>query len=152
MLEPTGKVRSGRPEYRLAQDYTRSWRTGLINESVTVPRGYVTDLASIPDLPRFLKLRNWSPDGPWRNAAIVHDWLYSVGIGPARCSPAWRAREAIARWRADRIFRRLMVDDGVDRLTLEAFYAAVRAGGIAAFGRPEPINDDLVRRYWIGRD
>lgn len=40
--------------------------------SIKIPEGFETDLASIP---RFL--RWWlSPDGPWVQSAVMHDWLY----------------------------------------------------------------------------
>lgn len=40
---------------------------------LTVPKGFVTDLASIPEILQYLGIE---PDGPWREAAVLHDLLY----------------------------------------------------------------------------
>ncbi|MCK9363811.1 MAG: DUF1353 domain-containing protein, partial [Syntrophales bacterium] len=46
---------------------------GNTNERIVVPKGFVTDFASIPE-----KLWSWglSPHGRYSRAAIVHDYLY----------------------------------------------------------------------------
>ena len=54
--------------WTLAQDYTRETSLG----TVTVPAGFVTDLASVPNqvwhaFPKF---------GKWTGAAVIHDFLY----------------------------------------------------------------------------
>lgn len=85
-------------------------------ESVEVPAGFVTDLASIP-----WYLWSWLPNnGPYMHAAIIHDWLY------------WdqgRPREE-----ADNILWVDMTDLNVGYLKRQAIYRGVRLGGGSAWG------------------
>lgn len=79
---------------------------------VDVPRGFVTDLASIP---RFL----WAvlnKVGLYGNAAIFHDWLY------------WQ--QTCSREVADQVFDRAMYDMGVDAATRRSIWSAVRVFGV----------------------
>ena len=65
-------IRAGRSLWALQRDL--SYTTGDTSDVITVPAGFVTDLASIPRLV-------WSfypPDGPWVKAAIIHDFLYDT--------------------------------------------------------------------------
>lgn len=78
---------------------------------VDVPKGFVTDLASIPN---YL----WSvlqKTGRYGNAAIYHDWLY------------WQ--QDVHRSVADRVFDRAMHDMGVDPSTRRLIWAGVRVFG-----------------------
>ncbi len=78
---------------------------------VDVPRGFVTDLASVPwYLWSFL-----NKTGLYGNAAIYHDWLY------------WQ--QANPRHVADNVFERAMNDMGVGTVTRNVIYLAVRARG-----------------------
>lgn len=79
--------------------------------SVLVPKGFVTDLASIPRLFWSLVPR----DGPYIYSAIIHDYLY------------WSQQEA--RDRADLTFKFSMQDFQVGTTTIEAVYRAVRSFG-----------------------
>jgi hypothetical protein len=82
---------------------------------ITVPTGFVTDFASIPRA-------FWSvlvPTGRYGRAAIVHDYLY------------WE--QTCTREQADRILLLGMTESGVDRVTREAIYAAVRLAGHTAW-------------------
>ncbi len=83
---PTGEHRGPRPTYRLTDPVT--------GESVTVPIGFVTDFVSAPEW-----VRKRLPLAKMARAAVVHDWLYC-------CTD-------VSRWKADRIFRRIMKQDGV---------------------------------------
>jgi hypothetical protein len=67
------KPGTDRPLYVIAKPFEYCYdKTGDV---ITVPRGFVTDLASIPSpVSVFLK-----PDGPYAQAAIVHDYLYAGG-------------------------------------------------------------------------
>jgi hypothetical protein len=81
---------------------------------VAVPRGFVTNFASIPWFFR----RILPPDGPWQQAAVVHDYLYS--------------RPDVSRFLADAIFRELMPECEVcwwQRVVM--FYAVRLFGGRA---------------------
>lgn len=82
---------------------------------VSVPVGFVTDLASIPPL-FWTALR---PDGEYAHAAIIHDYLY------------WT--QTTTRENADRIFRSAMESLRIDPATITAIYAAVRVGGGAGW-------------------
>jgi uncharacterized protein DUF1353 len=78
---------------------------------VTVPVGFVTDLASIPRI--FFSLLR--PDGEYTYPAIVHDYLYWTQTG--------------TRENADQILKMGMEDFKVDKVTIATIYNAVRAGG-----------------------
>lgn len=84
-------------------------------KAVTVPPGFVTDLASIPRI--FYSLLR--PDGEYAYAAVVHDYLYWTQT---------RSREE-----ADHIFKMAMQDFEIGAVTIETIYRAVRHGGKAAW-------------------
>jgi hypothetical protein len=78
---------------------------------VGAPRGFVSDLASVPRLLWFL----FPPSGNYAPAAIIHDWLY--------------AAQTVSRARADWIFLDAMRAEGVNWFARWALYFGVRAGG-----------------------
>lgn len=100
-------------------------------ETITVPAGATTDLASIPRVVSNI----FPPDGPWAKAAVVHDWLYiTKGTcvlgdfnGRTRANPYTRAE-------ADKILKEAMTVLGVPSWKRSIIYAAVRVGGKSAFG------------------
>lgn len=80
-------------------------------KSVEVPSGFVTDLASIPQI-------FWSAlprDGKYIFPAIIHDYMYWVQDRP--------------REEADDIFRIGMTEFGISSVLINAIYWSVRAGG-----------------------
>lgn len=82
-----------------------------------VPRGFVTDFASVPRL-------LWTLLPPWGRytaAAVVHDWLYFAQV--------------TTRAEADWVFLELMRRGGVAWCVRWAMYSGVRAGGWVAWGR-----------------
>ena len=82
---------------------------------ITVPAGFVTDLASIPRA-------FWSllpPHGRYAKAAIIHDWLYATGIG--------------GREYADDVFLEAMEVLGVSPWKRKTMYWAVRAFGASRY-------------------
>jgi hypothetical protein len=84
--------------------------------AITVPEGFVTDLASIP---RIL----WDflpPDGSYAPAAIVHDYLYTV-------TPYDRAT-------CDKILLEAMAALGVPIYERDIIYGGVRLGGQSFYG------------------
>jgi hypothetical protein len=95
---------------------------GYINErtgrQVWVPAGYVTDFASIPRVGRWLI----PPFGRHAIAAVVHDWLYSIG-------------EPGGRDEADDIFRDALDELGVDMARRNIMHGAVRAFGAGGYDR-----------------
>lgn len=85
--------------------------------AVSVPTGFVTDLASVP---RIL----WSkypPTGRYAYAAVIHDYLYWFQTG--------------TREEADEILRAAMSDAKVDKDTVSDFYNALSLLGGAAWDR-----------------
>lgn len=89
-----------------------------IGRTVWVPAGYVTDFASIPRVGRWLI----PPFGRHAIAAVVHDWLYSVG-------------EPGGRGPADDIFRDALDELGVDVARRNVMHGAVRAFGAGGYAK-----------------
>jgi hypothetical protein len=86
---------------------------------IVVPRWYVTDFASVP----WYGQAFIDPQGPTARAAIVHDWLYTIG-------------EPGKREEADQIFLRAMLKYGVQPFQANVAYQAVRLGGEKGYGLP----------------
>lgn len=105
------------------------FRIGRSTEVITVPRGFVTDLASTP---RFL----WSAlprTGAYMAPAVLHDYLY------------WDQR--CARKQADEIFRIEMADFGVDATVARLIFAAVDELGSAAWSDNAAAQTRGVTRF-----
>jgi hypothetical protein len=101
-------------------------------DQITVPPGFVTDLASIP---------RWAwtllpPDGPWVKAAVIHDFLYQTkGTGVWKGHPSGNTRPApYTRAEADGILREAMADRQVGPVARNLIWAAVRVGGGGGWG------------------
>jgi len=101
---------------------------------IVVPRWYVTDFASVPWYGQGFV----DPQGPTARAAIVHDWLYTIG-------------EPGKREEADAIFLRAMLKYGVPPFQANLAYKAVRLGGDKGYGLPtdwkftDPKRQDLAQ-------
>lgn len=107
-------------QYILKEDFKY-----LVNELlITVPKGFVTDLASIPR-PLWIF---FPPFGKYNEAAVVHDYLYSV-----------QNTTGLNRKLADKIFKFIMKECGVDCATREVLYLGVRNFG-SVFWKKEKIN------------
>lgn len=94
-----------------------TWRSNepQSSESVTAPRGFVTDLASIPTA-------LWGllpPSARYSYPAIIHDYLYWF----QPCSREW----------ADLVFKTAMEDLQVSGPKVFTIYNSVRAGGQSAW-------------------
>ena len=76
-----------------------------------VPRGFVTDLASIPALLRPI----FSRTGLSRKPAVFHDHMYSV---------KWKTRK-----RCDESFKEMLLARGVSKGVANIYYWGVRLGG-----------------------
>lgn len=94
----------------LLEDYIYS----INGYDITIFKGFVTDGASVPHSLQWL----YNPFGRYIKAAVVHDFLYSC-----------YNNTGINRTLADKIFRYIMQETGVDNRTVRRFYAAVRAFG-----------------------
>ncbi|MFT3724777.1 MAG: DUF1353 domain-containing protein [Hyphomonadaceae bacterium] len=88
--------------------------------AVAVPQGYVTDFASIPGFVQWLI----SPFGKHSEAAVVHDWLYTLGD----------KKNKKGRRLADLTFKRALKIVGVGFFRRNIMYLAVRAGGASGYG------------------
>lgn len=102
---------------------------------IVVPRGFITDLASIPRPLRGVLNQN----GPSRRAGVLHDYLY--------CS------QPCSRSEADGLFRFALACDGVGPVTRTTFWSGVRAGGWIywnkrAAGRGLNREDFVPPGYW----
>ena len=93
--------------------------SAVLNRTVTVPAGFLTDLASIP---RPL----WNilpPVGKYDEAAVVHDLLYQ------QAPDGWMRAQAVA------VLREAMEVCGVNALQRWMIYQGVRAGGWVVWRR-----------------
>jgi hypothetical protein len=116
---------------------------------ITVPKGFVTDLASVPRWAWFLI----PPDGPWVKAAIIHDYLYSTGgTGIWKKHPASITRaEPYSRLETDRIMREAMENRGVGWFKRNLIYLAVRIGGAGGWrDNRGSVVTPAVERYVTG--
>lgn len=91
-----------------------------VNGSVTVPKGFVTDGASVPRA-LWMFVPSW---GRYSRAAVVHDYLL-VRIESGTPHPL-----AMTRKDADFVFKRAMENCGVNRGRRWFMFLAVRAYGI----------------------
>ena len=86
----------------------------LIRECISIPKGFVTDFASIPRLP--LTWIVGSPaTGKYRRAAVVHDYLYF--------------KKETDRDICDKVFREAMEEDNTPSWKKNIVYSAVRLFG-----------------------
>lgn len=81
------------------------------SREITVPAGFITDLASTPRIAWNL----FPPDGSYLKAAICHDFAY--------------AKKIMSRKEADEMFLEAMKAAGVSWVSRWIVYSAVRAGG-----------------------
>lgn len=131
----TGTLVMGRfadPTYYLIQPFSWSPKPGSDAagkfEPVRVPAGFVFSFDGIPQV-------FWSmlrPDGPFAQAAVVHEYLY------------WT--QTRSRAEADEIFRLAMQDLSIDPKTVAVLSAAVRAGGQVAWDANAKLKASGERR------
>lgn len=124
-------VRDGRTLWALGKAF--GYRTDIGGAGlITVPAGFVTDLASIP---RILT-SGLPPDGPWVQAAVIHDALYFCRGG----ANLWYGRRIIdratpyTRAESDDILREAMADLNVGVVQRNLIWSGVRVGGSRSFG------------------
>ena len=101
-------------KFELFSDYMYRTREYIIK----VPKGFVTDYASISKLLRAIVL----PYGKHSGASVVHDWLYS-----SNCNLD------ISREKADKIFLEILKEEKVSFLLRALMYFAVRKFGKSRF-------------------
>ena len=104
-VRPSGNSRA----FILVEPMT--YEIGTTGVAITVPAGFVTDYASIPE-------RLWgiySPHDQYSRAAVIHDYLY------------WS--QLCTRLQADNLFMIAMKESDVPKGTRDVVYLFVRAGG-----------------------
>jgi hypothetical protein len=82
----------------------------ILDETIEVPTGFFTDFASVPRVARVFITGH----GKDRWAAVVHDYLYSIGFH---------------RKTADEVFLEAMAVSDVNYFKRKLMYRAVRTGG-----------------------
>lgn len=126
-LKDTVTLRDGEDaNYVVGEDYTVEIRVDGAVWGITVPRGLITDLTSVPAPLRIIASRV----GPWLEAAIVHDYLYIAWQDVPGLTPRDRDRAF-----ADLVMLRTMEAAKVGVVKRRLIYAAVRAFGGFAFRR-----------------
>lgn len=114
-------------DYIVAQDYTVAYKLDGAERRLTVPRGLITDLASVPRAARSIVGRV----GPHLEASIVHDFLYVAW----QDVPDRGAREADRRF-ADDLLRAGLIAANVGAFKRWAMYQAVRDFGAGVYRSP----------------
>jgi hypothetical protein len=105
-----------------------TYTIGVSQDSITVPAGFVTDFASIPQALQSIIRAN----GPYILPAVVHDYLY------------WN--QGCSREQADRIMLLAMIENEVREIHRFAIHDAVRiAGGFAWNDNARDRADGFVR-------
>jgi len=96
-----------------------SYVSDKLGKTITVPRGYVTDFASIPRA-AWAALDPEDPIIAW--PSVIHDYLYS-------CKGTLPDGTTYIREQADAVLREAMEFCGASLFKRETVYEAVRAGG-----------------------
>lgn len=100
-------------------------------ELIVVPPGFVTDLASVPQLVWTF----YPPDGPWAKAAVIHDFLYwTKGTGEWHDHVGITRDKPYSRKEADDILKEAMADRKVGKWERFVIWSSVRLGGGGGWG------------------
>ncbi|MEO1656713.1 MAG: DUF1353 domain-containing protein [Pseudomonadota bacterium] len=118
-LKSVGQDIDGRRLARLNTDWFYCDRSTSPNRIILVPKGYVTDFISRPPQLFFVDI-----EGFRREAAVLHDWLYAMGI-----------QSGVTRDEADQLLRQALLENGDSKLVSNLFYGAVQRNGQDAYGR-----------------
>jgi len=110
MMKPIQLETIGR-KFRVSHPY----RCSVCGYHINIKAGFVTDLASVPRVFRWI----FSVTGSYTGAAIIHDWLYYSG--------------KISRDKSDLLFLCAMERAKVGFVTRWCLYSAVRLGGWVAW-------------------
>lgn len=125
-------TRDGRHLWAIFQAASFQPATGSIaGDNITLHKGAVTDLASIPRLVSNV----YPPDGPWLEAAVFHDLCYQTHgsfilwnrPGHTRAAPYTRAE-------CDDLLRQGMAALSIPAFQRVSIYEAVRLGGGKGWG------------------
>lgn len=115
------------------------WQSASMH--VIVPKGFITDLASIPRGLRAI----FDVSGPSRRAAVLHDWLY--------CEALDANGKSVTRRQADSLFREALADCGVGIVGRNLYWAGVRTFGEAYWDErttnPTNLDDFVPLGYFV---
>lgn len=141
-------------KYELVEDYECYWNDSGVVHRLLVPKGNISDGASIPRM--FWGLIGLRPDGLIRAGALIHDYLYAYeGALPEGAHSTyegdfddfmrdyWLPKKAsmpvmdafepnsarFTRKEADQILRQLALSAEMKDFRVKIIYAAVRIGG-----------------------
>lgn len=113
---------------------------------VVAPKGFVTDLASVPERLHFI----FKPDGEYAPAAVLHDMIYQSIKGDTMILADDVDTELLnvhhTRLFADRLFLKAMGACNVDRLSRHLIYTGVRLGGASSYG-----GEPMAETYGVSR-
>lgn len=133
-LDPLDVRAYGKNEWILLVRY--AYKTNIFDPekyiTITAPRGFINDLASIPRLFQSLIPKV----GRHRGAAVIHDWLYYK-------RGQYSLRRKLTRKQCDQVFLDGMKTANVWWLRRWTMYQAVRAGGWV-YWRKKPKNDRVI--------
>lgn len=104
------------------------YASDVANRIITVPKGFQTNLASVPRVPFIYELVGNTSS----KAAVVHDWLYSSYEVP--------------RVMADRILNEASAATGVPAWRRWVMWAGVRLGGGAYWKEPPARSVEELKR------
>ncbi len=120
--------------YALQDDFALTWLEDGAFFSLTVPKGFRSDGASVPRL--LWSVIGLTPDGPIRAGALLHDFIYRYGgempAGSFRVyvRGEWAASaQPITRRRADWILRHFAQAAGISPRRALLVWTGVRVGG-----------------------
>ncbi len=124
------------PDYLVGRDYTVTFKLDGVPRSIIVPKGLLTDLASVPRCARWIVGRV----GRHLEASIVHDFLYV----------AWQDIEDYEARREDKKFADALMREGLKEakiscVQMTAIRIALWAAGWSVYKsrNPEPRYGDI---------
>lgn len=117
-------------EFILYRDFKVLFNWKLLNELfiVTVPRGFITDFASVPRLAQLLPGFNRTESSA--NAAVLHDWSYCCRGEMVVDTVSGNGMVLhLSRKECDQLLYEGLIASGYSRVVAWLFYSAVRVGG-----------------------
>lgn len=96
--------------------------------TIIIPRGYITDLASTPQILHALPWFDPSGEGRW--GSLPHDYLYtSHRLSWIDVASNHVYGHAEPRLWCDQVLRQALIDGGMSASLAEAYFLGVRVGG-----------------------
>lgn len=122
---------NGRGTYKLLAPLV--YQSDLLGKTLAIPFGFVTDYASVPRLPLMFMVAGDTA----HEAAVVHDWLYTVHAIDGR---------EIDRDLADAVFREAVEAVEGSRILASVMWAGVRLGGGSSWDAEGRVQPEHVRQ------